>query len=571
MGFKKLPLSFNLYILLTIATGLAMAANTIFRLNFFDAVKVSAQTGHIAQAILTGIAMALFLVFTLILRALQNLQERNFFLSLQGHMGIKLNQKAARVDPIAYEDHRFLDHINKAFQGLEASAQIVSGFMSILLVNTFYFLFMGSFLYSVHPMLLIMLLVSFVPSILGAFLRYRLFSRSEDLVAPYRRKTDYYGKCVYDRELAKETRMLGGYGYFYELFSDSLKMVTKLNWKATSKSEMIEVMLRFLMLGGYAGTLIMLFNFLMNGQIRIAIFAAVLSSIDLLFDQMEDAFNFKLGSIVRFLGQSQNYLMFLQLPERVAEASNPLDAKSVVLKNVSFSYPGATKPAISGIDLEIKEGETIAIVGENGAGKSTLARLIMGLYLPSEGQVFIDCQDTKKISIYKLYENISAVFQRFQRYKMTLKENIVISGSDSSRAIEEALGKADITASSRSFPMGEDTILGKDFGGVDLSGGQWQRIAIARGFYRKHNLIVLDEPTASIDPFEESIIYHKFAEISRGKTSVIITHRLGSARIADRIVVMDGGRILDMGSHDELLGRGGKYSEMYNTQARWYK
>ncbi|WP_291580433.1 ATP-binding cassette domain-containing protein [Clostridium sp. UBA6640] len=226
--------------------------------------------------------------------------------------------------------------------------------------------------------------------------------------------------------------------------------------------------------------------------------------------------------------------------------------------------------------MQVKAGETIAIVGENGAGKTTLVKLMTGIYLPTEGGVKIGGIDTSKISPKFLYSGISGVFQKYQRYKITLKENITISSMKESEDeklkadLETAVSKSDLIIDEEKFPNGYETMLSREFDGVDLSGGQWQRISIARGFYRDHNMIVLDEPTAAIDPVEETKIYKKFAEMSEGKTSIIVTHRLGSAKIANRIIVMDDGKIAEIGNHEELMEKKGKYAQMYEAQSKWY-
>jgi ATP-binding cassette subfamily B protein len=222
------------------------------------------------------------------------------------------------------------------------------------------------------------------------------------------------------------------------------------------------------------------------------------------------------------------------------------------------------------VNLTINKGETIAIVGENGAGKSTLARLITGLYLPTKGEVYIDGEDTKTVAADAIFQNISAVFQRYQRYKMTLRQNISISSENSDKNIRDAMSKADIPTDAGSFSDGEDTMLGRDFGGVDLSGGQWQRIALARSVISSAPLRILDEPTASLDPISESNIYEEFEQISRGGTTIFISHRLGSTKLAKEIFVIENGTIIEKGTHEELMAANGVYAGMYESQRSWY-
>ncbi|MBQ8953229.1 MAG: ATP-binding cassette domain-containing protein, partial [Clostridia bacterium] len=189
-----------------------------------------------------------------------------------------------------------------------------------------------------------------------------------------------------------------------------------------------------------------------------------------------------------------------------------------------FRYPGADSEAVRRVSLAINPGETVAIVAEKGAGKTTLVRLITGLYLPAEGRVLIGGQDTKTIDLPSAAARSSAVFQKYAQYKLTLGENVRASGlGEAPRDAAAPLRDAGLPADSACFPEGEKTMLSREFDGVDLSGGQWQRVAIARGLYRVHGLIVLDEPTAAIDPLEETRVYRQFAALSRGKTAVIVT------------------------------------------------
>ena len=556
----------------TAAAGLIQGAGVWFKQRLFDSAEALMQGGAVQAVCVSGIALGICLIIQLILNAVDVVAETNFVLKLEQEAGALLNKKAANTDPLCYEDNRFLDHIEKAGKGTEAAVSIFFLSIEIVVTITSYFGFMGTYLFRIEPGLFFMLMISFLPYIVGAAVRYRLHKNMENKAAPYRRKSDFYGCCITEREYAKETRLLGGYGYFFHKLTESLKMVKELSWKATRKSELVDIGLRFLSMAGYVGTIVLLFCYLMTGRVGIGVFAAIASSLDGMSDTLERIFNFKLNNIMGSLGMAENYLAFLKLPERKAGVEFP-EGKSVEFKDVSFAYPEAADNSIENLNLTIKEKETIAIVGSNGAGKSTFARLLLGIYQPTRGAVLIDGVDTRQLNPVDSSGHFSAVFQKFQKYKMRVRENVILSDSTqdmSEESVKEALLKADLDWQGRSFSEGLDTMLAREFGGTDLSGGQWQRLAIARGLYRKHNLIVLDEPTAAIDPLEETAVYRKFTELSKDKTAVIITHRLGSAKIADRIVVLDHGKIAEIGVHEELMERKGLYYEMYQAQAKWY-
>jgi ATP-binding cassette subfamily B protein len=221
------------------------------------------------------------------------------------------------------------------------------------------------------------------------------------------------------------------------------------------------------------------------------------------------------------------------------------------------------------ISLIIRQGETLAIVGENGAGKTTLTKIIMGLYNPTSGTARYGENDIGNYVSKSRFNRVSGVFQNFVRYKLTARENIVISDVETAGDVMQAADEAG--AQFTNLPNGLDTMLSRDFDGTELSGGQWQRIAIARGLYRNYDMIVLDEPTAAIDPIEESNIFRLFSESAKGKTAILVTHRLGSTKIADRILLMEAGRICELGTHEQLMQQNGKYAQMYREQASWYE
>ena len=299
-------------------------------------------------------------------------------------------------------------------------------------------------------------------------------------------------------------------------------------------------------------------------------FAAVFAALGQIFAIMQEIVTQHIGNMNRDMGKVVNFIRLLDMQEHTGTEGETDFARGVAAKDISFTYPGRDKPAIKNVSLEIAEGETIAIVGENGAGKSTLVRLLTGIYRPSEGKVFIGGLDTAVASPASVYKGVSGVFQKYQRYKMTLKENVAISDVSAEAGAE----KIHSVLSEADFEMGDiklDDMLSPEFGGIDLSGGQWQRIAIARGLYRVNGFIVLDEPTSAIDPIEETKIYKQFEQLAKGKCAVVVTHRLGSAKLAHRIVVMDGGEIVDIGTHEELMSHPGKYATMWEKQAQWYE
>jgi ATP-binding cassette subfamily B protein len=243
-------------------------------------------------------------------------------------------------------------------------------------------------------------------------------------------------------------------------------------------------------------------------------------------------------------------------------------------EDVWFTYPGSDRPALAGISCEIAAGQKVALVGENGAGKTTLAKLLLGLYRPDTGRITFDGCDVQQIDPWSLRRAMSAVSQQFVRYQLTLGENVGLGRPDrveDRASLEEAGERAGIGDLVRALPAGYETLLGPDVGGVDLSGGQWQRVAIARAFFRDAAVLVLDEPTAALDPLAELAVFERFAELAQGRTALLISHRLGMARLADRVLVLAHGRVVEQGTHEELLRAEGAYATLFRAQARWYR
>jgi ATP-binding cassette subfamily B protein len=255
--------------------------------------------------------------------------------------------------------------------------------------------------------------------------------------------------------------------------------------------------------------------------------------------------------------------------------------QAIVFENVSFHYPGAAVPALQEINLVLRPGEKIALVGENGAGKTSLVKLLARLYDPTSGRITFDGHDLRELDTDSLHRRIAIIFQDFAHYHLTARENIgfgQVEALDDTVRIRAAARRSGADAEIEKLPAGYETTLGRWFVGPgerddshDLSIGQWQKVALARAFMRDAPVLVLDEPTASLDARAEYDIFQRFQSLAADRTTVLISHRFSTVRMADRILVLDGGRIIEQGSHAELLALGGRYAQLFNMQAEGYR
>jgi len=290
-----------------------------------------------------------------------------------------------------------------------------------------------------------------------------------------------------------------------------------------------------------------------------------------------------LGSVARIY-ESDLYMsnLYAFLAEADAEPdvpipagySPPAEAPEIRFEGVSYRYPGATKDVLTDINLTLHAGEAVALVGRNGAGKTTLVKLLVGLYQPTTGRITLDGVDVNTLGLHELRRRIGVVFQDFARFQFRVGDNIGIGwlpSLDDPEALDRAVSDAGAGAVIDKLPKGLDTPLGRAFGGDDLSVGQWQRVALARAFMRRSRMLVLDEPTAAMDAEAEHDVFLRLKELRAGRTALLITHRFSTVRMADRVVVLDGGRVTEEGTHRDLVALGGLYAQMFNLQAEGYR
>ncbi len=569
MAFAAGPVYIIVNNSMAVVNGISQGIITLLTQKLFHVVLKSVELNKTSKdAIVMAIVLAIATIIAQIINGLNNFMGGSYFKKVIGKFNYLINLKASKLSPIVYEDTDILDSIEKATMGANNSLGLLFTVTTIFSFYSPYFIFMFVYLFAMDKMLAVALIFVFVPVAVAQLVRNVVYAKFEDKVAPLRRESMYYKEAIGN----KETRILGGYRYFKDLYSSCIELINNESWGAELKVGLIELGMKCITVLGYLGIIILFVRSLYKGRISVAQFAAVYASIDYMFSTMNAIISVHIANLTKNMGSITNFLAFLDMPERTEKEMSKDSESGISFQDVSFVYPNAKSPSLKNVSVEIKKGETIAIVGINGSGKSTFAKLALGIYEPTNGTVHMSGLDTKEAGSKSLFHNVSAVFQNYQRYKMNLYDNVTIStiGDKNKKKFYQVVDRVGIEYRSKTFPQQENTMLSRDFDGVELSGGQWQKIAISRGLYRDSEVVVLDEPTAAIDPIEEVNVYKKFAELAKGKTAFIITHRLGSARIADRILVMNQGEIVEVGTHEELMNRKNLYYNMFVEQAKWY-
>lgn len=393
-----------------------------------------------------------------------------------------------------------------------------------------------------------------------------------------RRRTDtlrrhqYYWELFTKRDAVKEMRSMGFDTYLKDKWQQSNRELSAeirgIQYIAVKKG-ILAVCIENLF---YAFNIAVSLALMLRGRIGIGQFAACLGAFAS-FQGAVQSLYFDITKIVSAYHRIEEYYDYFEIEtEKDGEEEYVPFRKEISVRDVTFRYSGGEKDALQGVCLEIRKGEHVVIVGENGSGKTTLAKLLTGAYQPGKGQILYDDQRGSDLKRESLYRHISIVPQNFVHYNFTLLENVGIG--DVSRMGEEKQIERLV-----SRVAGEELLaktggikgqLGREFGGAELSGGEWQKVAIARGLWKDSDFIILDEPTSALDPLVEYDILSNFVEMIRDKTSVIISHRVGICRDADKIIVMKEGRAVECGSHEELLKKGGEYNRIWKEQAKWY-
>jgi ATP-binding cassette subfamily B protein len=569
---RATPLWVFLDISSTFFSAVFAASKTIVLQLLFDSVQKYCDGSQKLQSFMAVCSFAV-LVYILneIFNGICNYTWLPLGLKVKGAMNVKLFSKISKIDAVEFENADMLNFIEKAKLGASNVSNLYNTVSSVIFFYCPYFLIIGTFLYSLKPLLIISLFIIFIPQMLIHIFKEKIYSTLVDVTIPLERELKYFEKTVCDREYFKETRLLGIYSYLTSLHREVFSKFSKETWKTSKKTQKYEILMKLITLLGYYGIIFLLFASIIDQSISVGAFVSIFSSIGLIIKYMDDVINKYMGRITVTISTLNSYVELLEYHEDELSADVELNNSTITFKDVSFHYPNAKNEAIKHLNFTIKPGDKIAVVGANGAGKTTLTRLLTGIYKPTSGEVLINGVSAAKINKNKLYSIFSSTFQKHVKYQLTLKENIYISNTH--RKLDEAailFWLKEFALPLSRFPSVLDTNLSREFSGIDLSGGEWQKVSFVRGEYREHQVMVLDEPTSAIDPLEEAKIYEQFARLSKDKTTVFVTHRLGSVKLADYIIVLDQGRIHSIGTHNELITQDELYAKMYHSQADKY-
>lgn len=506
-------------------------------------------------------------------------------------------ERAAAAPLIQFEEGAFFDHLQRATGGM--GERLVRLFYRIMDFGQLLVMLasIAVALFFVHPALLPLLILGSLPAVwFQARVATALYQVQRKHTTNDRIRGHLQGLLT-GRDGAAELRLFGTTGYLLGRWRQ-LREDRKRDTLGAERRRAVFTTSGDLIAGGaYAAALIFVAALILRGQVSVGDYVTVASGA-LWFSGVLGALIGNLRETEeesQFLGDLFDFWRVARVEADGARVIAQAGADAAVVapgtarpppgddrrrgmvveaQGLTFAYPGSPRAVVRSVSLRIERGERIAIVGENGAGKTTLVKLLTGLYEPDAGAVRLDGDPLTPGRAQAVRSRIAAVFQDYATYELTVRENIGfgnLARMHDEQAIRASAERAGIAEFIAGLPQGSDAYLGRQFGETDLSGGQWQRVALARAFLRDADLLVLDEPTAALDPKAELALFERFTELVESRTAIMISHRLGAARLADRVIVLRDGEIVEQGHHDDLVARGGLYGALFAAHAQWYR
>lgn len=494
------------------------------------------------------------------------------------HVSVRVMEHAAGLDLLAYEDPAFYDRLERArvqatdrLYMIQAMGRLIQQLITTITLSISIMLF--------SPWLLLLLIVGVIPAFVGethfAFLGYAKNFRQ----TPTRRQLDYLRILGGSKEAAKELKLFGLKDFLTARFKGLSTQVYEEDVALARRKVTLGSVLSAIGTGGYYSAYVFAVWKTVTGAFSLGTLVFLANAIRDASSNLQQTFS-TLSTIADQALFLTDLIAFFEMSPTIKTKPNALPAPRPIqrgfeFRNVSFRYPGSGRLVLNGLNFHLRPGERVALIGENGEGKTTIVKLLTRLYDPFEGQVLLDGVDLREYDLEDLYREIGVIFQDFMRYEMTARENIAvgkIEQIDNLKLLQESAQKSMADGVVGKLASGYEQMLGRRFdGGVDLSGGEWQKVALARAYLRDAQVLILDEPTSALDARSEYEVFQRFAELTSGKMAVFISHRFSTVRMADRIVVLENGRIAEEGDHDALTQLGGRYAEMFELQAASYR
>ncbi len=574
---SKAAVSWGIGLRLIVATlpyGVAKVAALIVQ-NIVDHLRGAALSTHFWDLVIAEVVLNVLL--GLLTRAI-DYSDSLLANSYTQYVSVRVMEQAAKLDLTTYENPVFYDRLERArVQATDRLVMIQQ--MGRLLQQVITTLVFSAVLAFASPWLILLLALGVLPSFLGethyAFLGYAKNFRQ----TPAKRQMDYLRQVAGSREGAKEVKLFGLSQFFTAKFQELAAGIFREDVALSRSKLIVGGLLGIIGTLGYYGAYIYVIFRTLHGVFDIGRFTLLTTSIQQASSNLQQVFSTASGIADQALFLT-DLIAFFDMKPTVDQNPTGLPAPRPIrtgfeFRDVSFTYPGTNRTVLSNFNFTLRPGERIALIGENGQGKTTVVKLITRLYDPTEGQILLDGKDLREYSLEDLHREIGVIFQDFMRYEMTARENIAVGRVDREHdqaEIEFAAHKSLADTVVTKLEHGYDQTLGRRFeGGVELSGGEWQKMALARAYLRDAQLLILDEPTAALDARSELEVFERFAELTQGKMALLISHRFSTVRMADRIVVLSQGKLAEEGNHQQLMAAGGLYAEMFEMQAASYR